>query len=126
MPEITIEKIRRARLEGVLPWDHLSSPTQIRRMADHVIGLLLAEVDRTQSAQDACFRKLTGTIAEVDRLKAARRIGELDNHHNALLCPYCNGPIKDEITRLQAENEQLQSRLHHQAYTDGGITWPTP
>lgn len=44
-----------------------------------------------------------------ERLRASRRVHELDNHHNALACGYCAGPIKDESARLQSQLEQLRA-----------------
>jgi hypothetical protein len=49
---------------------------------------------------------LSALIAERDALAASRRVHELDNHHNALACGYCSGPLKDELLRLQAEVER--------------------
>lgn len=39
---------------------------------------------------------------ERDDLRAARRIHELDNHHNAALCPYCM-PTLEADTRAKAQ-----------------------
>lgn len=44
---------------------------------------------------------------ERDQLKASRRVHELDNHHNALACGYCSGPLKDELLRLREQQKQL-------------------
>lgn len=55
---------------------------------------------------------------QLARCEGSRRVHELDNHHNALACGYCNGPLKDGLTQLQselaqsrAENERLASQL---------------
>lgn len=45
--------------------------------------------------------------AENQKLMASRRVHELDNHHNALACGYCAGPLKDELTRLRSQLEKL-------------------
>lgn len=61
-PVTTIEEVRRV---------HNQQPpsTATKREWEH-IDFLLAEVERTQKAHDACFNRLTETIAEVDKLKA--------------------------------------------------------
>jgi hypothetical protein len=46
------------------------------------------------------------------RCEGSRRVHELDNHHNALACGYCAGPIKEEVERLTREVEHLKSLNH--------------
>jgi Ead/Ea22-like protein len=54
---------------------------------------------------------VSALIAEVERLLASRRVHELDNHHNALACGYCSGPLRDELLRLQAEVQRQTGEL---------------
>ena len=40
---------------------------------------------------------------ENERLKEEKFLPLGDNHHNALACPYCNGPLKEENERLKQQ-----------------------
>lgn len=44
--------------------------------------------------------------ARLAQCEGSRRVHELDNHHNAMACGYCAGPLKDELTRLQSQLAQ--------------------
>lgn len=55
-----------------------------------VIELLIAERIAVRSL-----------LTRLEQCEGSRRVHELDNHHNALACGYCNGPLKDELLRLQ-------------------------
>jgi hypothetical protein len=54
---------------------------------------------------------LSVLIADYERLLASRRVHELDNHHNAIVCGYCNGPLKGELLRLQTETERQAAEI---------------
>lgn len=56
---------------------------------------------RLREERESLQSKLTQVEQERDKLKASRRVHELDNHHNALACGYCAGPLKDELERLK-------------------------
>jgi hypothetical protein len=47
-------------------------------------------------------------LSEVAQLKASRRVHELDNHHNALACGYCNGPLRERLVETETEIAQLR------------------
>lgn len=53
----------------------------------------------TVSALCATVRALE---ARLKQCEGSRRVHEIDNHHNALACGYCAGPLKNELTRLVA------------------------
>jgi hypothetical protein len=65
-------------------------------------------------ALDAEVARLTEENA---RLAASRRVPELDNHHNALACGYCAGPLKEHAeqseARLARAREALMAVVHH-------------
>lgn len=57
--------------------------------------------------RDALQQRLADVEQERDKLKAARRIHELDNHHNAAVCPYCNPTLEAD----QEARRQLRERV---------------
>lgn len=73
---------------------------------------------RTFTVCGVCWNVLRVQIArlqaENEKLSASRRVHELDNHHNALACGYCAGPLKNELTRLlsiEPETATLREQL---------------
>jgi hypothetical protein len=100
----------------------------------------LAKMDRTMSlmkrsddnvhadayVQDVTYlrKRVSALITERDALAASRRVHELDNHHNALACGYCGGPLKDELLRLQAEVERQAGEIERlKLVVDAAVTW---
>lgn len=69
-------------------------------LEDAARQLKQAYISERDNAEVADAR-LKEVEAERDKLKASRRVYELDNHHNALACGYCVGPLKDELERLK-------------------------
>ena len=72
----------------------------------------------TEINEAAIAIKLVYQIAEIERLgkenetlKQREFLPMGDNHHNALKCPYCSGPLKDENVRLNKEIEQLKNGM---------------
>jgi hypothetical protein len=64
---------------------------------------------------------VSALIAERDALAASRRVHELDNHHNALACGYCSGPLKDELLRAQAEVERQAGEIERLRKWQGDV-----
>lgn len=57
-----------------------------------------------------------------ERLRASRRVHELDNHHNALACGYCAGPIKEQLEQMTKElNEEKRLRAELKQISQAGI-----
>ena len=46
--------------------------------------------------------------AEIARLRAAQFLPMGDNHHNALLCPYCDG-VKAVATAVKSRDEEIEA-----------------
>jgi hypothetical protein len=75
-------------------------------LSDEQIDAALRDYQLGHDADAACHvPALCATVrhlkAENEKLMASRRVHELDNHHNALACGYCAGPLKDELERLK-------------------------
>lgn len=64
------------------------------RGGEDAITLLTVDIDVLCQTVRALRERLAAC-------EGSRRVHELDNHHNALACGYCSGPLKDELTRLK-------------------------
>ena len=70
---------------------------------------------------DAILAEFTALVAEArQQAEASRRVPELDNHHNALACGYCAGPLKEEHVRLVAlaAEADAEARRLRQVFLD--------
>ena len=61
----------------------------------------IAVVELTVDERSALLDHCTALEEELNRALGSRRVPELDNHHNALACAYCNGPLKEELKAAQ-------------------------
>ncbi|HEU4509052.1 MAG TPA: hypothetical protein VFR78_12475 [Pyrinomonadaceae bacterium] len=65
--------------------------------------------NQTQAESITYFQENEKSLrARLAQCEGSRRVHELDNHHNALACGYCAGPLKDELTRIQAQLAQVE------------------
>lgn len=78
-----------------------------------LVAELLGDIDGIINSH----RALAG---ERDKLTASRRVHELDNHHNALACGYCSGPLRDEVERLQSQMRELTEERQQMEQIIGG------
>ena len=73
---------------------------------------------------DAILAAFTALIAEARRqAEASRRVPALDNHHNALACGYCAGPLKEENVRLAALVTDADRRVAEAQKDHEGLAW---
>lgn len=94
---------------------------------EEIAGLIVGELTMNVSMSDANAAVLHDAIcAAIDKerahvaaleeenakLKASRRVPELDNHHNALVCGYCSGPLRTLVGRLEGALTHLVKRDH--------------
>lgn len=129
-PQLTEEAVREieARTEAATkgPWHTAKRrPALIiaadkARVADCHVGIGMA-IDEAQFNSEflahartdipALIRDWRALQTRLTACEGSRRVHELDNHHNALACGYCAGPIKEESARLTAENAALREQL---------------
>lgn len=81
-------------------WAERNSVTDELEVADDALERQVTLIADLRS-ENAALRE------QLARCEGSRRVHELDNHHNALACSYCSGPLKDELLRLQAITEKL-------------------
>lgn len=68
---------------------------------------LRAENNDEKEYSNSLALKYTVLEQRLAQCEGSRRVHELDNHHNALACSYCAGPLKDELMRLKSIVEKL-------------------
>jgi hypothetical protein len=101
-------------IADVRAWHEKTAPyaEQLRDWA-YIASARIGDLLDTLRALEAEVARLTEENA---RLAASRRVPELDNHHNALACGYCAGPLKERAEQAEARLARLTGRALHDVY----------
>lgn len=96
-------------------------PTDAEQAGAEILGIIIEgtniEIADSVSTHEHEVRRELSTVFAHDQQAVVSIIQKCrdkkkffplgDNHHNALACPYCNGPLKDEIERLKEELDKF-------------------
>ncbi|MCH7839558.1 MAG: hypothetical protein IID38_04915 [Planctomycetes bacterium] len=78
------------------------------------------EIERLKKLDENQNETIGRRNSQIKQLKEEKFLPLGDNHHNALACPYCNGPLKEENEQLQKANCQYSDELEQSA--KGNVT----